>query len=113
MTTIRFPSKRSGGRRLNSAMTKCSDFISEIGLIDLPLPGGRCTWPNNYSWSGIDCFLVSPEWEKIYSGMFQKRMLRLCLDHFPFSLDYGCLKGARDLSSLRTCCLKLKGLWVG
>jgi hypothetical protein len=60
---IRFPSERSGGRRISSAMREFSDFIFERGLMDLPLAGGLCTWSNSRSWSRIDRFLVSPDWE--------------------------------------------------
>jgi hypothetical protein len=34
---IRFPSERSGGRRTSSAMKEFSNFIFEMGLMDLPL----------------------------------------------------------------------------
>jgi exonuclease III len=63
---VRFPSERSGGRRISGAMREFSDFISECGLMDLPLNGGLCTWSNTWSWSRIDRFLVSPDWEAKY-----------------------------------------------
>jgi hypothetical protein len=40
---IRFPSERSGGRCISSAMREFSDFIFERGLMDLPFTGGLCT----------------------------------------------------------------------
>jgi hypothetical protein len=55
-------------------MTKFSNFISEQGLMDLLLAGGSFTWSNNSSWSRLDRFLVSPDWEAIYPGLFQKRV---------------------------------------
>ncbi|XP_059429183.1 uncharacterized protein LOC132162996 [Corylus avellana] len=62
----RFPSERSGGARLDSAMMGFSDFISEQGLMDLPLAGGAFTWSVSQDpplWSRIDQFLISPDLE--------------------------------------------------
>jgi hypothetical protein len=39
-----FPSELSGGARLDFAMMEFSDFISEQGLMDLPLVEGSYTW---------------------------------------------------------------------
>jgi exonuclease III len=63
---IRFSSERSGGRRTSAAMREFSDFIFEKRLMDLPLTGGLCTWSNTQSWSRIDRFLISPDWEARY-----------------------------------------------
>ena len=43
--------------------------------MDLPLSGGVSTWSNNLSWSRLDCFLVTPEWELSYPGLMQKKLL--------------------------------------
>jgi hypothetical protein len=88
-----FPGERSGEARFCPAMMEFSDFISEQHLMDLPLAGGMLTWSNSVSWSRIDRFLVSPEWEAKFPGLFQKRMNRLCSDHFPILLDCGGIKG--------------------
>ncbi|XP_059450778.1 uncharacterized protein LOC132181539 [Corylus avellana] len=69
-----------------------SDFISEQGLMDLPLVGGVCTWSVSQDpplWSRIDWFLVSPELEAWFPGVRQKRLPRLCSDHFPIMLELG------------------------
>jgi endonuclease/exonuclease/phosphatase family metal-dependent hydrolase len=58
--------------------------------MDLPLMDETFTWSNNRdtsSWSRIDRFLVSPEWEAQYSGVTQRRFPRPCSDHFPILLD--------------------------
>jgi endonuclease/exonuclease/phosphatase family metal-dependent hydrolase len=58
--------------------------------MDLPLLGGSFTWSNNQetsSWSRLDRFLVSPNWEVKCPGLLQKRLHRLCSDHFPILLD--------------------------
>jgi hypothetical protein len=38
-------------------------------------------------------FLVSPDWEARYPGLFQKRVPRLCFDHFPILLVCGGIQG--------------------
>jgi hypothetical protein len=43
LNVIRFPSERSRGRCISSAMKEFSDFIFERGLIDLSLTRGLCT----------------------------------------------------------------------
>jgi hypothetical protein len=57
-----FPVEISRDVRLSAAMLEFSDFISEQGLMDLPLVGGSFTWSNNqdiYSWSRLDRFNIS------------------------------------------------------
>jgi hypothetical protein len=63
--------------------------------MDLPLAEGLCTWSNSQSWSRIDRFLVSPNWEARHLDVLQKRLLCLCLDHFPIVLACGGNKGGR------------------
>jgi hypothetical protein len=41
------------------------------------------------SWSRIDRFLISPDWEARFPGVSQKRLPRICSDHFPLLLDSG------------------------
>ena len=56
-------------------MQHFSDFISELGLIDLPLMEGEFTWSNSQvrpSKSHIDKFLLSVEWEDHFSHLTQK-----------------------------------------
>jgi hypothetical protein len=100
-----FPSGRAGGVCFNPAMTDFSDFISEQGLMDLPLARGTFTWSNSFSRFRIDRFLVSPEWEVKYPGLSQKQLLRLCLDHFPILLDCdGMIRGKRPF--------KFENMWL-
>jgi len=68
---IRFPVERSSDVCLNTAMMEFSDFIFEQGLMDLPLARGSFTWSNNQenpTWSRLDRFLVSPNWEVKFPG---------------------------------------------
>lgn len=50
-----------------------SNFISKQGLMDLPLAQGSFTWSNNSSWSRLDRFLVSLDWEARYPGLPEER----------------------------------------
>jgi hypothetical protein len=85
----RFSSERSGAAcRLD--MVEFSDFLHEQGLLDLPLAGGFFTWSlaqDPPKWSRIDRFLISPDWEARFPGVSQKRLPRICSDHFPLLLD--------------------------
>jgi hypothetical protein len=67
---IRFPYERLGVTSLSLMMMEFSDFISEQGLKDLPLARGLFTWSNNSSWSRLDMFLVSSDWEARYPRLF-------------------------------------------
>jgi hypothetical protein len=63
---VRFPSEKLREGRLTGAMMTFSDFISELGLIDLPLLEGQFTRSNNQdppSKSRLDRFLLSADWE--------------------------------------------------
>ena len=44
---VRFPSERFGSNSFTAAMREFSNFISEQGLIDLPLQGGTFTSSNS------------------------------------------------------------------
>jgi hypothetical protein len=74
----RFPAKRLRDVRLNATMMEFSDFIFEQGLMDLPLVGGLFAWSNNQespSWSRLDKFLVSPDWEVKFPRLCRKGFL--------------------------------------
>jgi len=102
---IRFPCERSGVARISSAMTEFLDFILEHGLMDLPLAGGSFTWSNLSSRSRLDRFLVSLDWEAKYPGLIQKRVPRLCSNHFPILLVCGgILRGKRPF--------KFENMWL-
>ena len=62
------------------------NFIYEQGLMDIPLVDGSFTWSSNkdslFWWSRTDRFLVSLIWEPQFPDLLQKRLPRLCLDHF-------------------------------
>lgn len=65
---IRFPWERSRLGGIWSAMKEFLDFISELGLLDIPLTGGQFAWSNNrasQTWSRIDQFLFGSCWESL------------------------------------------------
>jgi endonuclease/exonuclease/phosphatase family metal-dependent hydrolase len=87
-----FPSERSSNVRPNAAMREFLDFTFEQTPMDLPLAGGSFTCSNNQetpSWCRLDRFLVSPDWEVKFPSTLQKRLPKLCLDHFSILLDCG------------------------
>uniref|UniRef100_A0A2N9I574 Reverse transcriptase domain-containing protein n=1 Tax=Fagus sylvatica TaxID=28930 RepID=A0A2N9I574_FAGSY len=72
------------------AMQKFSEFIFELGLVDLPLLEGQFTWSNNQDLpakSRIDRFLVSNDWEEQFSQLMQKALLHFVSDHCPIILE--------------------------
>jgi hypothetical protein len=86
-----------------------ADFTAEIGLMDLPLAGGVSTWANNLSWSRLDRFLVSPDWELSYPGLMQKKLLRVCSDHAPILLMRGCVQNGNSSFKFENMWLKEEG----
>jgi hypothetical protein len=104
-----FHNERSGGVRRRRAVAAFADFIAELGLMDLPLAGGVSTWANNDSWSRLDRFLVSPDWELKYPGLMQKKLLRVCSDHAPIILMRGCVQNGKSAFKFENMWLKEEG----
>ena len=95
---VRFPSERMGSVGFSPAMYDFSDFISDHGLIDIPLSRGNFTWSNNrdvVSMSRIDRFLYNADWEEGFITISQKHLVRLTSDHFPIMLDCGSIPRGR------------------
>ena len=89
---VRFPSEQLGSNSFTIAMQEFSNFISEQGLIDLPLQGGSFTWSNSRevaSKARLDRFLFSANWGDRFPTVSQRQMSRLCSDHFPIVLKGG------------------------
>jgi hypothetical protein len=103
-----FHNERSGGVR-RRAVAAFADFIVEMGLMDLPLAGGVSTWANNVSWSRLDRFLVSLDWELNYPGLMQKKLLRVCSDHAPIILMRGCVQNGKSAFKFENMWLKEEG----
>jgi hypothetical protein len=73
--------------------------LYSLGLMDIPLEGGKFTWSNNRespAMSRIDRFLYSDDWEDHYPTVVQKRLPKLLSDYFPIMLESGkFLRGKR------------------
>ena len=96
---VRVPSEKSGVSVFNFAMHDFSEFISEFGLMDLPMEGGRFTWSNTREVSAksrIDKFLLSPKWADHFGLVNQRRLPRLLSDPFPILLDCGGIQGGES-----------------
>jgi hypothetical protein len=81
--------------------------------MDLPLAGGCFTWSVSHDpplWSRLDHFLVSLELEEWFLGILQKRLPRLCSDHFPIPLDVEEVSRGRRSFKLENMWLKVEGL---
>lgn len=99
--------------KYTGAMRNFSDFISELGLLDLPLLEGQFTWSNNQdppSKSRIDKFLLSSDWEDHFSNMAQKALPRFVSDYCPISLDNESFMQGSLISSLRICGFAIRTL---
>ncbi|XP_050281855.1 uncharacterized protein LOC126722746 [Quercus robur] len=105
---VRFPSERLGSNSFTTAMPELSNFILEQGLNDLPLQGGTFTWSNDREVAlkaRLDRFLFSADWEDKFPTVSQRRISRLCSDHFPIVLDGG--------SFQRGCMLfRFENMWL-
>jgi hypothetical protein len=104
-----FHNERSGGAGYRRAASEFADFIGDHGLMDLPLGGGMSTWSNSLSWSRLDRFLVSPDWEMGYPGLVQRKLLRVCSDHAPIILTRGGLQQGKRSFKFENMWLKEEG----
>ncbi len=92
---VRFPSERTGSDAFSSSMFEFSNFISDHGLLDIPLTGGVFTWSDNReisSMSRLDRFLFTADWNEGFVHISQKRLVRLSSDHFPVLLECGTIQ---------------------
>ncbi|XP_034674249.1 uncharacterized protein LOC117905435 [Vitis riparia] len=107
-----FPRERSRQRRISAAMRKFAETVNDLGLVDLPLQGGECTWKggqNNQTWARLDRFLVSPCWLDQFSGINQWRLPRPVSDHFPIMLVGGGIRRGPTPFRFENMWLKAEG----
>ena len=119
---VRFPREESCLSAFSYAMHDFSDFISEFGLMAIPLEGGLFTWSNNREVSvksRIDCFLLTLEWVDHFGLVNQRRLPRLLSDHFPILLDCRRIVGGKSPFRFENMWLKedcfvdrVRGWWV-
>ena len=74
-----------------------------------PFVGGVSTWSNNSSWSRLDRFLVSTEWDLRYPDLMQKKLTRACSDHAPILLGGGFRHDGKRPSKFENMWLKEEG----
>ncbi|KAF6167306.1 hypothetical protein GIB67_043167 [Kingdonia uniflora] len=71
---IRFVHEKNSATRIISSMRSFVDFIQRNSLLDLPVTGGKFTWPSNEQ-NSVLCrhykFLVNGEWEDIFPKLSQ------------------------------------------
>ena len=106
---MRYPTERSGATRITPNMRDFSDFIFSLGLVDLPLEGGRFTWSTAQSGSRLDRFLFSPVLETHFSKIVQKRLPRIVSDHFPVLLTCGFMERGKSPFRFENMWLKVDG----
>ena len=84
--------------RITPSMQEFSDFIFDMGLLDLPLEGGSITWSNSrsQSQSWLDRFLFSPSLEDHFSKINQQCLPRIISDHFPILLSCGFMRKGKS-----------------
>lgn len=85
-----FLSERLGGSDFTPPMVDFFNIISKQNLQDIPLARGSFTWSSNQdhpSWSRLDRFLISPDWEEHCSDLIQERRPTFYSDHFSILLD--------------------------
>jgi hypothetical protein len=90
-----FHNERSGGASMRRVVMDFAEFTVDQGLMDPPLAGGVSMWSNTLSWSRLDRFLISLEWELCYAGLVQKKLLHVCSNHTPILLTRGSIQNGK------------------
>ncbi|CAN1165552.1 hypothetical protein LINPERHAP2_LOCUS26210, partial [Linum perenne] len=114
--------------RARAEMDGFNDFISEWGLIDLPMRGATFTFSNlqrDTSLSRLDRALVSMDWEDFYFECNLRAFERTCSDHCPLLLDCAPVRGWRrpwkfelmwlqaiDFQEVAGSCWRGGGVWA-
>ncbi|XVE95789.1 hypothetical protein REPUB_Repub02eG0163900 [Reevesia pubescens] len=86
---VRYPHEKNGVGYNLGAMFQFSDFIEELGLVDLQLEGGKFTWSSNREepcFCRLDRFLISVVFIENLNALTQKILPRSLSDHNPVVL---------------------------
>lgn len=73
-------------------MADFSEFINDVGLVDLQLLGDSFTWKNGVEHiiaARLDRFLVFEEWDVGFRNIKQSILHRVTSDHSPLLLQSG------------------------
>ena len=87
------PWERVGTLRCDRSIKNFSDWIRDVGLIDIPLQGLKFTWRRNESKSKLDRGLCCNEWLLKYPNLKLMGLRRSCSDHNPLLL---CLEDSHN-----------------
>ena len=79
--------ERQGTFRCNRSTKEFSDWICDLGLIDIPLHGLRFTWRRNESKSKLDRGLCCNGWLFKFPKLKLLGLNRSCSDHNPLLLN--------------------------
>ena len=93
-------------------MEKFSEFIGDLNLVDLPLEGGKYTWPSGTDqpvMSKIDKALVTPDWEDHFRDVIQRILPRPISDHSPILLEAGAMVRGKSPFRFENMWLKSEG----
>ncbi|GKV25907.1 hypothetical protein SLEP1_g35285 [Rubroshorea leprosula] len=87
---VRSAGERAGCKGMSREMIDFDSFITESGLVDLPMVGRKYTWynANGKYMSRIDRFLVSEEWLMRWCDVKQWGLERTVSDHCPILLKH-------------------------
>jgi hypothetical protein len=58
-------------------------MVNDLALIDLPLSDRKYTWVNSISKAKLDRFLISQDWNALFSTSTQSSMPTMVSDHCP------------------------------
>ncbi|XP_070041457.1 uncharacterized protein [Nicotiana tomentosiformis] len=73
-------------------MAEFTEFIEDMGLVDLKLLGGKFTWKkgvNHNIAARLVRFLISEEWDEGFRNIKQPIMYKVTSDHSPLMLQCG------------------------
>ena len=79
--------ERVGTFTCNRSVEEFSEWIRDLGLIDIPLQGLKFTWRRNESKSKLDRGLCSNDWLIKFPNLKLMGLKRSCSDHNPLILN--------------------------
>ncbi|KAF5177633.1 hypothetical protein FRX31_032778 [Thalictrum thalictroides] len=83
----RFVHERRGRQHITRFMSEFEELVENLNLVDYPLQGARYTWTNGTSFSRIDRFLATADWEAHFSQAKEVALFRSVSDHRVVVLD--------------------------
>lgn len=88
----RFVSGKKSCVRRTKGMREFSDFVEDMGLIDLQMENATFTWYKGYNHevaSRIVKILISEEWDESFNNLKLIPLQRIISDHVPLALQGG------------------------